>query len=45
MAERYTAGPLEIDNADTAKVVELPNLVTGRLADLIASAAAPGERT
>ena len=44
MAEGYTTGPLEIDNADTAKVVELPNLVTGRLADLIASAAAPGGR-
>ena len=44
MAERYTAEPLAIDNADSANVVELPNLVTGRLADLIASATVPGER-
>ena len=44
MAKRYMARPLAIEDADTANVVELPNLVTGHLADLIASAAAPGGR-
>jgi hypothetical protein len=42
MAETNLGTLLEVDPANAGKVVELPNLVTGRLADIIAAASATG---